>query len=117
MLDFVASLDGIYLSSLVSVDDQQMDSIVRYSVATPPESVVAMAQNQTSLEYEILSLSAENSSGQSLELSEGGWQIQFAEGNHLDGSVEYEVSGGDFDYLGISVYADSSYAEASYRCR
>jgi hypothetical protein len=54
---------------------------------------------------------------QPLELVDDGWQIEFAGGNRLDGSIEFTVTGGDFDYDGVFTYDSASYADIELSCR
>jgi len=109
-------LDDIIIETAVTVVDNRGDSTVNYDVETGPDRVLNIF-NGSNLDYRILSVDGENGeTGQTLELVDDGWQIEFAGGNKLDGSIEFTVTGGDFDYQGMFSYNAASYADIELSC-
>jgi hypothetical protein len=109
-------LDDVVLETEVSVVDDRGDSSVSYDVATGPDPVLDIFDS-TRLDYRIIDVSGANTTAsQELTLAENGWQIEFAGGNQLVGSIDFSVKGGAFDYDGRFAYDSTSYADIELSC-
>ena len=109
-------IDDVVLETEVTVVDDRGDSSVSYDVATGPDPVLDIFDSSR-LDYRILEVSGSNTPvAQDLTLADNGWQIEFAGGNQLVGSIDFSVKGGAFDYDGRFTYDSTSYAEIEVSC-
>jgi len=109
-------IDDVVLETEVTVVDDRGDSSVSYDVATGPDPVLDIFDSSR-LDYRILEVSGSNTPvEQDLTLADNGWQIEFAGGNQLVGSIEFSVNGDAFDYDGRFTYDSTSYAEIELSC-
>jgi len=110
------NLGDIIMETAVTVVDDRGDSVVNYDVETGPDPILDIFDTSR-VNYRILSIDGSNSAtNQTLELAENGWQIEFAGGNQLDGTIDFLVSGGDFDYTGVFTYESTAYADIALAC-
>jgi hypothetical protein len=126
-LDFrklVPLLGSIELRQEITVDDQRGSVSVNYNVVgkrVPIQNLV-FAKGSTSKTSNgapliVLGASASNPDvGQTLTITN--WDMAFAGGGArtLDGSIEFEVRGGDFDYRGSFVYPHRSSPDIELSC-
>jgi len=110
------ALGALVFDSQVSVDDQQSVSTVRYDVHTTQMPASALLSG-TGMGYELdMADASREDLGQSLVVEN--WGIEFVDANPgaLTGAIDFRVEGGEFEYYGSLVYADSTYGEPEYRC-
>ena len=120
-LDFralVATLGAVEMSQEISVDDTRGTVRVVYDVLgerAPIRQVVFADGGGAPLS--ILGARAENSElGQVLTITD--WNMAFSGGGAatIDGSVSFEVRGGDFDYAGTFTYPHRSTPDITLAC-
>ena len=109
-------LGDILLETEVTVVDDRGDASVDYDVETGPDQVLDIFDINR-LDYRIIDVQGANgTTDQDLTLAENGWQIEFAGGNTLRGSIDFSVKGGAFDYDGKFSYDSTSYADIQLTC-
>jgi len=126
-LDFkklVDLLGVIQLRQEITIDDQRGSVEVDYNVLGEPVPIknLVFAQGSTSSSSNgaplvILGASAKNPDvGQVLTITN--WDMAFAGGGArtLDGTISFEVRGGDFDFGGTFVYPHRSSPDIELRC-
>jgi hypothetical protein len=126
-LDFKKLVDLLGLIELrqeITVDDQRGSVAVNYNVVGEPVPIknLVFAQGSTSSSsngapLNILGATATNSDvNQTLTITN--WDMAFAGGSAqtLDGSISFEVHGGDFDYQGTFVYPHRASPDIQLTC-
>jgi hypothetical protein len=108
-------VDAIRIRADVSVKDERKGSTIMYDVTTPDMRLIEVATS-ADVGYNVNDITGTAPArGQEMGLLPDGWDIQFAGGN-LDGTVDFRVVGGDFDYTAKFSYDMSPFANVVFTC-
>lgn len=111
-----AQLGTLTFESDIAVDDPQNQTTVRYEVHTP-RMPASMLLSGGAMEFELVRADAAREGvGQDLIVDD--WGVEFVNGNvgALQGTIEFHVDGGPFDYLGALNYDNATYADIDLQC-
>jgi len=100
----------------VLVDDVREAGTITYHTTTPRLPVQALLTG-AGMRYDLIEADgAREELGQSLVVDE--WSIEFVDegGGALNGSSEFRVVGGAFDYAGVTAFENSTFPETTLTC-
>ena len=113
--DIEPRLSDLRIRANVDLEDARDGDLVAYDVVTPDMNLVEVA-TAANVGYDVNDISGTGETlGQELQLLNDGWDVEFVDGN-LDGTADFRVTGGDFDYTAGFTYRDSKYADVVLAC-
>jgi hypothetical protein len=109
-----AQLRKLHISSEADLYDENGSSEIAYQFSTNPTPAIDLASNAPFL-FKLLDASGSNASmAQTMTIDL--WDIDYSGFGELDGSIDFRVVGGVFDFKGNFVYAESGYADVTLSC-
>ena len=109
-------LEGIALGTSINVLERLGNDELRFEAESGPDRAQNIFDTDR-IDYRMIRIEGTNAvTGQALAPNPDGWQIEFAGSNTLNGSVDFTVQGGAFDYSGRFAYSAASFADISLSC-
>lgn len=111
-----AQLGTLTFESDIAVDDPQNQTTVRYEVHTPRMPASTLLSGGPMAFELVRADAARDDLGQDLVVDD--WGVEFVNGNvgALQGTIEFHVDGGPFEYLGALNYDNATYADIDLEC-
>lgn len=118
-LEFSAVVDvlsQVGLTQDINVDDQRGDAHVVYHAVSAPVPMRNLVFAAGSAPMSIRSATVQNTRGQVLTVTDWGMEFSGGAAGTMDGYVNFEVRGGDFDWAGRLVYPHRKTPDTSFNC-
>ncbi len=115
LADLKPKLGDARIRANVDLRDDREGDVIAYDVTTPDMDLVEVAK-AAGVDYEINDITGSGETkDQALSSYGDGWDVGFVDGN-LDGTANFRVTGGDFDYTAKFTYEESKYADVVLEC-
>jgi hypothetical protein len=109
-----AQLRKLRISSAADLYDDHNSSEIAYQFSTDPQPAAELAGNSP-FAFKLIGASGSNvSMSQTMTLDV--WAVNYSGAAELDGTVDFRVEGGPFDFKGQLSYEQSGYADITLSC-
>lgn len=109
-----AEFGKITMRSTIVVNEEKGTSNFGYNVKTED---LKLSEVLGTIQYNVVSVSGSRSDT-SQSLATTSWDVKYADGVHgLDGTITFDVTGGDFDYSVLFEYPSTPSANITYECK
>ncbi len=106
--------DRIQVANVITVDDQKGDSHIGYRLSSPPIRFGELL-GHSAQKMELVEVSGTRGA-QQIEVTDWGMQYQPGSSGTLDGTIDFTVRGGDFDYQVHFSYPHRKEPDVSLSC-